>query len=165
MLAAAALLSLSRLVPATAQPAALSITVNIDASQDRIAISPYVYGTNDDMGLDLATFRRLGGNRMTGYNWENNASNAGIDWQHQSDDYMCSIQGLSAAQCSTIGGVITHWHDRSVAIGAASELTLEMAGYVAADMNGPVAESETAPSSRWKAGVRRRTLPSPQRRV
>ena len=59
---------------------------------------------------------------MTGYNWENNASNAGIDWNQQSDDYMCSSLGLSAAQCGTAGGVITHWHDQSVAIGAASEL-------------------------------------------
>jgi hypothetical protein len=153
MLSAAAILIAWQLVPATAQPAALAITVNVDTSQDRAAISPYVYGANDDMGLDLVTFRRLGGNRMTGYNWENNASNAGIDWQHQSDNYMCGIQSLSAAQCNTAGGVITHWHDRSVAIGAASELTLEMAGYVAADMNGPVAQSETAPSLRWDAAV------------
>jgi mannan endo-1,4-beta-mannosidase len=103
------------------------------------------------MGLSEITFRRLGGNRMTGYNWENNASNAGLDWNHQSDDYLCGVLGLTGAQCSTTGGVITAWHDQSVAMGAASELTLEMAGYVAADMNGPVAVNETAPSARWKA--------------
>ena len=61
-----------------ATDAAIPIAVSIDTSQDRAAISPYVYGSNSDMGLNLLTFRRLGGNRMTGYNWENNASNAGI---------------------------------------------------------------------------------------
>jgi len=96
-------------------------------------------------GLDLLTFRRLGGNRMTGYNWETNASNAGSDWNQSSDNYMCSVQGLTTA-CSTAGSVITAWQDQSVAMSAASELTVQMAGYVAADMNGDVAQSETAPS-------------------
>jgi len=139
--------------PARARTAALAIVVEIDTSQDRAAISPYVYGANDDMGLDVVTFRRLGGNRMTGYNWENNASNAGVDWYHQSDDYLCAVAGLTPAECGAVGGVISKWHDRSVAIGAASELTLQMAGYVATDMNGPVAISETAPSPRWDAAL------------
>ena len=136
---------------AAAAPAAIPITINIDTGQDRAAISPYIYGANSDMGLNLLTFRRLGGNRMTGYNWENNASNAGIDWNQQSDDYMCAVLGLTGAACAAAGGVITRWHDQSVAMGAISELTLQMAGYVAADMNGPVAQGETAPSARWKA--------------
>ncbi len=155
LLIGAALLApgIGRMAPARARTAALAITVAIDTSQDRAAISPYVYGANDDMGLDLVTFRRLGGNRMTGYNWENNASNAGVDWLHQSDDYMCVVEGLTSAECSSTGGVITQWHDRSVAIGAASELTLQMAGYVAADMNGPVAEGEKAPSARWDVAL------------
>ncbi len=144
---------IGRMAPARARTAALAITVAIDTSQDRAAISPYIYGANDDMGLDIVTFRRLGGNRMTGYNWENNASNAGADWYHQSDDYMCGVEGLTSAECSAAGGVISKWHDRSVAIGAASELTLQMAGYVAADMDGPVAVSETAPSGRWDAAL------------
>jgi len=142
-----------RHAPARAEMATISITVNVDTSQDRAAISPYIYGANDDLGLDLLTFRRLGGNRMTGYNWETNASNAGVDWYHQSDNYLCGVMGLTTAECNTVGGVITRWHDRSIAIGAASELTLEMAGYVAADMNGPVTESETAPSTRWDAAL------------
>jgi mannan endo-1,4-beta-mannosidase len=103
------------------------------------------------MGLSALSLRRLGGNRMTGYNWETNASNAGADWNHQSDNYMCGAVGLTSQQCATAGGVITGWHDQSIAAGAASALTLQMAGYVAADMNGPVSENEKAPSARWNA--------------
>ncbi len=129
----------------------LSITIDVDTSLDHVGISPYIYGSNSDMGLNLLTARRLGGNRMTGYNWENNASNAGSDWNHSSDNYMCQAVGITTAQCNTVGGVIAGWHDQSVAMSATSLLTLEMAGYVAADMNGPVSSAETAPSARWNA--------------
>lgn len=55
---------------------AQSIPVNftINTSKDTLRISPYIYGTNgqsDDNDLNI-TARRLGGNRLTGYNWENN---------------------------------------------------------------------------------------------
>ena len=49
----------------------------------RHPISPYVYGVNqaDWSGRSRPMrFGRLGGNRWTAYNWENNASNAGTDW-------------------------------------------------------------------------------------
>jgi hypothetical protein len=142
----------SRLTPSpTATPSpAIPVTIDIDTNQDRIDISPYIYGTNSDMGLDLFTFRRLGGNRMTGYNWKTNASNAGSDWHHYSDNFMCEIFDLKD-ECNTVGSVITTWHDQSRAMSAMSQLTLQMAGYVAADMNKIVTEEETAPSPRWNA--------------
>ena len=57
-------------------------------------ISPYVYGINSqkDDGIGV-TVRRMGGNRQTGYNWENNASNAGSDYNHQSDEWPCTVLG------------------------------------------------------------------------
>src|SRR5437667_12091357 len=62
-------------------------------------ISPYIYGINDKDPADThTTVRRLGGNRMTGYNWVNNASNAGNDWHHTSDDWMCA-QNLHYTNC------------------------------------------------------------------
>ena len=48
------------------------------------AISPWIYGSNST-NIANRTFDRSGGNRTTGYNWENNASNAGADWYHHSD--------------------------------------------------------------------------------
>jgi mannan endo-1,4-beta-mannosidase len=47
------------------------------------------------------------------------------------------------------GIVLSSFHDESVKQGAYSLITLQMAGYVAKDKNGTVAENETAPSGRW----------------
>ncbi|MBD3919819.1 fibronectin type III domain-containing protein [Paenibacillus sp. PR3] len=87
---------------------------------------------------------------MTGYNWENNASNAGSDWLHSSDDYMCAS---TVSGCSLPGATVTKFHDISLANNSYSLVTLQMAGYAAADKNGAVSTSEAAPSSRWRSVV------------
>jgi len=111
-------------------------------------ISPYIYGTNQQLtGDENITARRLGGNRLTGYNWENNASNAGNDWQNSSDNYLTWVNGI--ADENKPGIVTTFFHDESIKSGAYSLITLQMAGYVAKDKNGTVTVSETAPSNRW----------------
>jgi hypothetical protein len=56
------------------------------------AVSPYVFGLNDTAGWGtgaryVTTFR-LGGNRLTGYNWENNYSNAGADFWGANDNQL-----------------------------------------------------------------------------
>ena len=60
-------------------------TVSIDVKRDVHSISPYIYGTNES--YDGATATRWGGNRSTSYNWENNASNGGNDYNFTSDNY------------------------------------------------------------------------------
>lgn len=126
--------------------------LNVLVLGDRVLgpISPYIYGTNvcDTTGTG-ATIKRLGGNRLTGYNWENNASNAGNDWKHFSDDWLCT-GGLRFASCDGPGSLVTQFVDRNKAEGLESIVTLQMAGFVAADKNGEVKEVETAPSKRWK---------------
>ena len=130
--------------------AARSVEVNINTGDGRQAISPYIYGSNQELSnSDVWTVRRIGGNRMTGYNWENDFSNAGSDWMHSSDTYMLSIFGLPESS-SVPARVMTSFHGQSVAMGAKSIVTLQMAGYVAADQSGNVSEGQTAPSSRWK---------------
>ena len=42
----------------------------------------------------------MGGNRQTAYNWESNASNAGSDYQHQSDEWPCTRARLSTTATS-----------------------------------------------------------------
>ena len=61
--------------------AADGITLSVDAGKDLGEISPLVYGINgNDAGRrPYIPFSRQGGNRMTAWNWENNASNAGND--------------------------------------------------------------------------------------
>ena len=87
------------LAHAHAQTGAAPVRVDIviDTRADTGRISPYIYGSNgqsDDRDENIAA-RRQGGNRMTGYNWENNASNAGSDYIHHSDNYLTTYRGSS----------------------------------------------------------------------
>src|ERR1700689_3361464 len=89
------------LVPLLAVPAALgadlSIQISVDPGSGRLPISPYVYGTNQDLaGVASPGVRRFGGDRLTGYDWETNASNAGTDYINNSDNYL--VSGLPSSQ-------------------------------------------------------------------
>jgi hypothetical protein len=128
-----------------------NVNVNVDPSAERAPISPYIYGTNDDLtGTENWTARRMGGNRLSTYNWENNASNAGKDYFWQSDSYIPwyfgNIMDRSKYDIPGIGA--TAFHERWLNKGSYSLLALQTAGYAAADRNEtPV--TETAPSPRW----------------
>jgi mannan endo-1,4-beta-mannosidase len=129
-------------------PFPVAFTVNQDSG--RQAISPYIYGTNQRLtGAENWAAYRQGGNRLTGYNWENNASTAGTDYNNSSDNYLTWIMGISGGAENTPGIVITAFHDSNQAKGAYSLITLQMAGYAAKDKNGTVAAGEAAPSARW----------------
>lgn len=126
------------------------------------AISPYIYGINavaqspaiysslTDLNL---TSDRLGGNRLTGYNWENNASSAGADWQHNSDNWLTSNPLTAPAEPL---GTLRTFFEYTRSNGRFPIIQLPMAGFVAADTDGPVSENEAAPSSRWKEVVFRK---------
>jgi len=127
----------------------LNVTFDVNTVVDRAPISPYIYGSNFALGEDenLAS-RRIGGNRLTGYNWENNYSNAGSDWYHYSDQYL--VRDLPQQQRTIPGIVLTSFQDSCIQAGVYSLVTLQMAGYVSADKNGSVTEQQSAPSYRWK---------------
>ncbi|HDQ25228.1 MAG TPA: hypothetical protein ENN43_00580 [bacterium] len=130
------------------------VSITVDTSQERAAISPYIYGTNQLMeGQENLTLYRLGGNRTSGYNWENNFSNAGNDWNHVSDTWLCSSSYNYGDDCSQPGGLLRRFHQESLDAGMRSIITVQMAGYVSADNAGTVTLAETAPSSRWKQVV------------
>jgi len=133
--------------------------ITIDTGVDRAPISPYIYGSNQDRPSDVWTVRRLGGNRLTGYNWENNFSNAGNDFQHSSDRFLLSNAGIPDAEAAEPGRVVTFFHDQSLQMGAESVVTLQMAGYVSRDDHGTVTEGETAPSARWVPVEPRKNAP------
>ena len=65
--------------PTTPNEGTNEVDVNINTGSGRRAISPYIYGSNQDVEATL-TAKRFGGNRTTAYNWETNFSNAGNDW-------------------------------------------------------------------------------------
>ena len=146
-------LLLTTITPDTIALAAFngSVDVTIDTTSERAAISPYIYGGNWEFNNAKLTAKRFGGNRATGYNWENNYSNAGCDWNHSSDTLLLSNGNIPQDKWSEPGKVVTNFHDQNLSAGELYSLvTLQAAGYVAADANGTVGEGEVAPSARWK---------------
>lgn len=107
------------------------VIVTIDPTQSK-SISPYIYGINFNDGVTDSpsgiTFDRYGGNRWTAYNWENNASNAGSDWNYSSDDYL----GGGDTPAEAVRSIIAHDQKRN----QASLVTFQLQGYVSADTNG-----------------------------
>ena len=124
----------------------LDIEFKINPDKDNHPISPVVYGANQG-NVKECPLRRSGGNRMTGYNWENNASSAGSDWQHYNDFWLCG--GISSEDCEKPGFLMEKFVKDVKANRAKPLITIQMAGYVAADGNQAVSEAETAPSKRW----------------
>src|ERR1043166_4429412 len=135
--------------------AQINISINVNSNLDRTPISPLIYGSNGQ-SVDWdehITARRMGGNRMTGYNWETNASHAGTDWFNNNDDYIPWVMNLNATQSHTANSCYVAFHDTSLAMNCYSLLTLPMAGFVAGDENGQVSQAQTAPSTRFKQVV------------
>ncbi len=124
VLAAAALLLGVHAAPAGVQ-------MQIDDSRTRVAISPYIYGTNSPDWKGSAkelTLTRVGGNRWTAYNWETNASNAGNDYHFQNDGFLGGDDIAGEAVRKPVAAAFD--------AGASIIVTVPMAGYVSADKKG-----------------------------
>ncbi len=147
-----AIASVILLLSVSVVPATLNVSISINTALDRHQISPYIYGTNQKLtGTENFSAFRQGGNRLTGYNWENNASHAGTDWNNSNDNFMTYTMGIPDNQANIPGIVVTAFIDSCIKAGAYPLITLQMAGYVAHDKNGTVAANETAPSIRWRS--------------
>jgi hypothetical protein len=117
----------------------VDVTFAVDTTAAVHPISRYVYGTNaGDVNGNAkgVTLTRQGGNRLTAYNWENNASNAGSDYNYQNDSY------ISASTVS--GDPMKQATQTANAAGASILMTVPIAGWVAADTNGPCPSSPSA---------------------
>ncbi len=112
-------------------------------------ISPYIYGINGDYEeFVVTTSKRQGGNRWTAYNWVTNMSSAGNDYYHNNDYYL--VSHLPREQWDIPGAPTIDFQEKCLQNGQElAVVTLQMAGYVSADANGPVSEEEHAPSSRF----------------
>jgi hypothetical protein len=111
---------------------AAPVTFTIDATAAVHPISRWIYGINEfalgGTAWPNLTFRRVGGNRWTAYNWVNNASNAGSDFIFQNDDYL--------GGGNTPGGAVIPAVQNASMQKAALLLTIPIQGYVAEDKNG-----------------------------
>lgn len=138
--------------PSPAQPPAAdgtAVNAKVDTMQNRLAISPYIYGDNEiTLGSDGAArlpstgLVRYGGNRWTAYNYENNASNAGSDWgPNQSDGYLSE----SIVPAEAVKTRVQNAFD----IGSDALITVPIVDYVAADKNGVVSTVASDTNARW----------------
>jgi hypothetical protein len=111
-------------------PGTADVTFTIRSDRNRKPISPLIYGTNQPANPTRNRYGllRLGGNRLTAFNWENNASNAGSDYLYQNDGYLSSS--------NTPGQVITDRLTAARAINAALLVTVPIVDHVSADKNG-----------------------------
>jgi hypothetical protein len=131
------------MVPALAAGQA---SLHIDASKQK-PISPFIYGTNapDWAGSSkYLTLTRMGGNRLSAYNWENNASNAGMDYLNENDAYMGGGEVPGEAMRAPTAA--------ARAAGAAMIMTIPMAGFVSADKSpgGDVNQTPNYLATRFK---------------
>ncbi len=124
------------------------LAIDVDTTKVVGTISPYVYGINSQTAPGIGeTVRRMGGNRGSAYNWEIDASNAGSDYQHQSDDWSCTAMGYT--NCGEPAAQYLDFAEENKKLGAATIATLPLVDYVAADKALAVSEADKAPSKRW----------------
>ncbi len=124
--------------------------ITVTPSEQLGKISPYIYGVNNGADLNSVSAKsiRLGGNRMSAYNWENNMSNAGSDYYHTSDMYLITdipdefkrVPGGPALALSSEAQT----HNIPYTL-----LTLQMLGYVTSSKRGRVTAENAATSDYW----------------
>ncbi|HUG09403.1 MAG TPA: glycoside hydrolase family 44 protein, partial [Opitutaceae bacterium] len=124
-------LSITLLLIAAAPLAAQTIQVTVDGAQDRIAVSPYLYGKNDGVGhpsspLSASGFqlfrdagvkmlRMNGGNNGTKYNWQKRLTShpdwynnvyASADWDYSQTQMQRHLPGVQAMYCFQLIGKV-----------------------------------------------------------
>jgi Glycoside hydrolase family 44 len=114
-----------------------AISLNVDAIAARKPISPLIYGingissnnTSSDVSLMQAlglTVRRMGGNDVSRYNWQLDASNAGADWFFEN-------KRMSNATNLPVDSAVNRFIGNNKTAAASSIVTIPMAGFVAKD--------------------------------
>ena len=105
------------------------ITLSINTTQNRKPISPYIYGLNyateafaNELDLPL---RRWGGNALSRYNYQNNATNLGSDF------FFLNVENFNPITGATESA--DQWIAQNKRTGATSLLTVPMMGLVAKD--------------------------------
>ncbi len=129
-----------------------TITINPAVTQP---ISPWIYGVNSAAqipNLPNVTLNRLGGNRWTAYNWTTNASNAGSDFNFQSDNFLSSSTVPGEAVRPTIAS--------DIAGGMATLMTVQLQGLVSADEKGPVSTTNPPDLTRFDTVVDKKSTVS-----
>ena len=128
-----------------------TITATID-NQNTYPINPMIYGYNQDHSKPGSNenwgSRRLGGNRMSVFNWENGASNSGVDNANfTNDNRIPSLVGTEWNNRNDAGEAYRKFHQDNLDEEVESIITVPILGWAAADK---LLGNETSPpSNRW----------------
>jgi len=158
LLTFAFIIACRKAIPVSNNTPYITLNINISINTDSgMSISPYIYGMNGVPPANELTANayRLGGNRTTGYNWENNLSSAGEDWYNFNDEYLVPNGRDGSIPAITV----TDFVENAKRYGAYALITLPMAGYVANDRGGTVNQEDTAPSKRFARIIDRKNAP------
>ena len=128
---------------------AANVTIVVNPAQTQ-PISPYIYGIDGNTNASIpnvpdVTVFRMGGNRWTAYNWTTNASNAGSDFEYESDNFLSSS--------TTPGFAVYPSINANIAAGQATLFTVPMQGLVSADEAGPVPTTNAPDLARFQTIV------------
>ena len=131
--------------------------ITVYPSEEHKSISPYIYGVNSGVDLNTVSAKsfRLGGNRMTAYNWENNMSNAGSDWHNSADMYLVNNVADQFRRVPA-GAALNASYEAANGNVPYTLLSLQMLGYVSSSKRGQLNEKAAAPSEYWKEIVNRK---------
>jgi hypothetical protein len=114
-------------IPPEATPDANAPALAVDVTAGRHAISPYIYGVStfgltgsylQDLGV---TITRWGGDGITRYNWQMDASNAGGDWYFMAGGNSATVTPSGSADSMV---------DRNLSTGVATFLAVPIINYV-----------------------------------
>tara|TARA_B100000795_G_C22798345_1_gene440540 strand:- start:923 stop:2782 length:1860 start_codon:yes stop_codon:yes gene_type:complete len=139
------------------------ITTQAELNENNTApINPMLYGYNQDHSEPGAQenwgSRRLGGNRLSVFNWENGASNSGADnTQLTNDNRVPSLVGTTWNERNNTGEAYRKFHQDNLDANITSILTVPILGSVAADKNG--SNLTTPPSNRWHYAIAKKSTP------
>ena len=141
----------------TASAEKTSTEIKVYPNDVKRSISPYIYGVNSGVDLSAVTAKsfRLGGNRLTAYNWENNMSNAGADWHNSADMYL--VNNVADQFRNVPGGAaLNASYEAANGNVPYTLLSLQMLGYVSSSKRGQLTEKMAAPSDYWRKVVHRK---------
>mgnify|MGYP006142893541 FL=1 len=127
------------------------INSNLDFSTTKL-IDSNIYGYNQDQqnvnDPENWAIRRLGGNRLSVFNWENGASNSGHDnVTFTNDNRIPSLLAIPWNNKDKAGEVYRFFHQENLDAGIGSIITFPIQGWVASDKLG--SNLTSPPSARW----------------
>jgi hypothetical protein len=118
--------------------AAVNVSVIVDTSRDRVAISPFIYGLNENSGTPpvRAFAIKQQGDFLDTYNWEIDAANTG--WSQNNDNVALDPRLAGDPENMTAAFPSIFLENANEAAVPGRFISVPMSGYAAADSDGLV---------------------------